>query len=100
MTLPLARGYESDRKPGVPNDNWNRRARVTEGLGAAHLIVPLGQGVGYDCRWPVKRKRALLGSNPPRNSRLETHPDGTGSRSDWPAPTLGRFAKHHLSASG
>jgi hypothetical protein len=27
----------------------------------------------------MKRKRALLGSNPPRNSRLETHADGPGA---------------------
>src|SRR5215472_3893760 len=90
MTLPLARGYESDRKPRVPNDNWNRRARVTEGVGAAHLIVPLEQSVGYDCRWPVKRKRALLGSNPPRNSRLETHPDGPGVDRNGSAPATRR----------
>jgi hypothetical protein len=30
-------------------------------------------GISYYCRWPAKRKRALLGSSPPRNSRLETH---------------------------
>jgi hypothetical protein len=36
-------------------------------------------GLSYDGRRLVKRKRALLGSNPPRNSRLETHSDGPGA---------------------
>src|SRR6202047_2301649 len=35
-----------------------------------------GGSLRYYCRRLVKRKRALLGSNPPRNSRLETHSDG------------------------
>jgi hypothetical protein len=42
--------------------------------------------LGYGWR-PAKRKRALLGSNPPRNSRLETHSDDPGSR---PQPTGSR----------
>jgi len=37
----------------------------------------------------VKRKRALLGSIPPRNSRLETHFDGPGADRNSPAPGLG-----------
>src|SRR5712672_2724414 len=48
------------------------------------------------CRRLVKRKRALLGSNPPRNSRLETHSDGTGADRNWPAPATGRSRSHHL----
>ena len=37
---------------------------------------------------PVKRKRALLGSNPPRNSRVETHSDGPGVDRQTGAPGL------------
>ena len=39
----------------------------------------------------MKRKWALLGSNPPRNSRLETHPDGPGAGRNWPAPATRRL---------
>src|SRR5438128_2252416 len=47
----------------------------------------------------AKRKRALLGSNPPRNSRLETHSDEPGADRNWPAPVPRRcqatiFASH------
>jgi hypothetical protein len=45
----------------------------------AHLMVWPDR---LDRRWPVKRRLALLGSNPSRNSRSETHSDGTGSRSE------------------
>ena len=38
----------------------------------------------------AKRKRALLGSNPPRNSRLETHSDEPGADRNWPAPGIRR----------
>src|ERR1700722_1138770 len=48
-----------------------------------------GSELSYDGRRLVKRKRALLGSNPPRNSRLETHSDGLGADRNWPAPTTG-----------
>src|SRR6516162_9263272 len=47
--------------------------------------------MGYQCRRPVKRRRALLGSNPSRNSRLETHSDGQGADRNWPAPATRRL---------
>jgi hypothetical protein len=34
---------------------------------------------GIHWRYRRKRKRALLGSNPPRNSRSETHGDAAGA---------------------
>ena len=39
----------------------------------------------------MKRRRALLGSNPSRNSRLETHSDGQGADRNWPAPATRRL---------
>src|ERR1700732_3979525 len=48
-----------------------------------------GGSLRYYCRWPVKRKRALLGSNPPRNSRLETHSDGREPIGTGRLPPLG-----------
>src|ERR1700737_198886 len=65
------------------------------------LIASPDRDLRYYCRGLVKRKRALLGSNPPRNSRLETHSDGTGADRNWPAPATGRSRSHHLlQASG
>ena len=39
-----------------------------------HLSAPEVDGCVITCR-PAERKRALLASNPPRNSRPETHRD-------------------------
>jgi hypothetical protein len=60
-----------------------------------------GSGLSYCCRWPVKRKRALLGSNPPRNSRLETHADGREPiGTGWLPPLGGRQSQQHLRHRG
>ena len=48
----------------------------------------------------MKRKRALLWSNPPRNSRLETHSDGPGADRNWPAPGLGGCRATIASSTG
>src|SRR6266849_4295773 len=54
--------------------------------------TPVGDG---------NEERDLLGSNPPRNSRLETHSDGPGADRNWSAPATRRLPGHHLlKASG
>jgi len=60
-----------------------------------------GSGLSYYRRRPAKRKRALLGSNPPRNSRLETHSDGPGADRNWPAPGTRRLPchRHHIAGA-
>src|SRR5436190_18856737 len=55
-----------------------------------------GSRLSYYCRRLVKRKQALLGSNPPRNSRLETHSDGPGADRNWSASGTRRNTGHHL----
>src|SRR5215467_11743739 len=59
-----------------------------------------GSGWSYCCRCPVKRKRALLGSNPPRNSRLETHSDGREPIGTGRFPPLDGFPSQQLSSIG
>jgi hypothetical protein len=56
----------------------------------------LERDLSYDCRRPVKRKRALLGSNLPRNSRLETHSDGLGAGRNGPALATWRLPNREL----
>jgi len=59
-------------------------------------------GGGRGCRMapPAKRKRALLGSNPPRNSRPETHGDaaGAGEHARRRRLVMARGAAHHLAS--
>src|ERR1700740_3831471 len=45
---------------------------------------------------PVEGKGGLLGSNPPRNSRLETHCDGPGADRNGSALVTRRLPSHHL----
>jgi len=56
MTLPLAAGTTGRSCTPPP-----------AALPYAALQPDAGSRLSYSCRWPVKRKRALLGSNPPRN---------------------------------
>jgi uncharacterized protein involved in response to NO len=42
----------------------------------------------------------MLGSNPPRNSRLETHSDGPGADRNSPAPATRRLPSHPSSSIG
>jgi hypothetical protein len=52
-----------------------------------------GQGGGLASE---SLKRALLGSNPPRNSRLETHADGPGADRNELARATGRPPNRQL----
>jgi hypothetical protein len=56
--------------PVVRHEKWEQLGRQVD--------LP---GVKGGCRvaWLANRKRALLGSNPPRNSRPETHGDAAGA---------------------
>src|ERR1700674_3370408 len=78
--------------PVVRHENWEqvgRHVRYAEGgrgIKRTKGQPKVGRHVGYargepGCRVarPAKRKRALLGSNPPRNSRPETHGDAAGA---------------------
>src|ERR1700674_2869640 len=63
----------------------------TGALAVYCVDVVRGAGDGSPCSRLVKRRRALLESNPPRNNRLETHrDDGPGSRS-WPVSRISRW---------
>jgi hypothetical protein len=72
-----------EMSPGVQSRDdipvWPRSASLPasrSGVEQRNLIASPDRDLRYYCRRLVKRKRALLGSNPPRNSRLETHSDG------------------------
>src|ERR1700693_1177078 len=78
--------------PVVRHENWEqvgRHVRYAEGgrgIKRTKGQPKVGRHVGYargerGCRVarPAKRKRALLGSNPPRNSRPVTHGDAAGA---------------------
>jgi hypothetical protein len=58
-----------------------------------------GSGLNYNCRCPVKQRRALLGSSLPRNSRVETHSDGPGADRNQPVFGLGGCRGQYLSTS-
>src|ERR1700719_3525905 len=66
MTPPVGDGREEGDLDCIPCSEVEPR----------NLIASPDRDLRYYCRRLVKRKRALLGSNPPRNSRLETHSDG------------------------
>ena len=61
------------------------------GCGKTTLLRAIA-GLELQWWWPAKRKRALLGSNLPRNSRLETHCDGPGAGRRRSALGLGQAA--------
>src|SRR5579885_1450342 len=67
-------------------DRSSHRTAWEMGRDIAPGYCPQRNAAELSCRGPVKRKRALLGSNLPRNSRLETHADGPGAGEDRPAP--------------
>ena len=54
--------------------SWDLSRPLFLELAAQPALTPAIAPDSYKC--PAKRKRALLGSNPPRNSRAETHCDG------------------------
>jgi hypothetical protein len=81
LSVSCAGAHESQhgRKPGKTRTETAVRplcetqkpgtgCRSPEQPGRTKMIVA-------KCGWLVKRRRALLESNPPRNSRPETHPD-------------------------
>src|SRR5215831_10029961 len=77
-----------DCTPWVRQENGDRLT----GLDCA------GMKLGRRLTWPAKRKRALLGSNPPRNSRPETHGDAADA-GGWclPASLLMGWVGHWAS---
>src|SRR5215831_8097001 len=85
---PWKNSENMDCTPWVRQENGDRLT----GLDCA------GMKLGRRLTWPAKRKRALLGSNPPRNSRPETHGDAADA-GGWclPASLLMGWVGHWAS---
>src|SRR5689334_22127634 len=96
----MSPGVQSRDDTRVPDGHKERDLDcISAGESSSAFGLPRWIGIELLCRRPVKRKRALLGSNPPRNSRLETHCDEPGADRTGSAPATWRLPSHHLFSS-